>query len=215
MKQVTRRSLLGATVAVSTAALPGKGQAQVRAEPGLKPPKFTLSCNLELMFPKEMPHASRIEIAAAQGVKAYSFWNAAGKDLVAIEKTATKLGVVCGSMCGNGKTGWGTGLTKTGAEGEFLADIEENAKIARRLHCKNLVTFLGKVQQDTPWDVQYKQILEGLKKAADVAEKHDVYITLEPLNSVESPQMSMITTKEAFKIAGDVNHPRIRIDYDM
>lgn len=213
MPNGTRRSFLAATAGVGAVALPQKAQAGAETKP--KQPKFTLSCNLELMFPKETSHARRIEIAAAEGMKAYSFWGPGGKDLVAIQKTASKLGVVCGSICGNAITGWSTGLTKTGAEKAFLDELAETSKIARRLECQNLVSFLGVVQKDIPWAVQYKQIIEGLKKAGDAAEKNDVYITLEPLNGVEAPAMSMITTKEAFAITAEVNHPRIRIDYDV
>jgi hydroxypyruvate isomerase len=204
---IDRRSFLGA--AAGAAAWPSFAQ----ADP--KPAKFTLSCNLELMFPKDMPHVRRMEIVAAQGLKAYSFWGSGGKDLDAIARAAERLGLSCGSISGNGKTGWGAGLTQTGAEAAFLADLEANARIGRRLGCPNLISFVGKVQKDIPWDVQYRQIVEGLRRAGDVAEKYDAHVVLEPLNPVECPQMSVLSAREGFKIIAEVDHPRVKLDFDL
>ena len=57
-----------------------------------------------------------------------------------------------------------------------------------------------------------KRMVKVLKA---LAEKADVYVVLEPLNYVESPQMSMLTSHDAFLYAQESNHPRIKVDYDM
>jgi hydroxypyruvate isomerase len=74
---------------------------------------------------------------------------------------------------------------------------------------------VGETQPDIPLDVQHRQIIDGLKKAGDLAAKHDVYFCLEPLNSVESPKMSVLTARHGFKIIEEVNHPHVRLDFDM
>ncbi len=107
------------------------------------------------------------------------------------------------------------GLTKTGYEQEFLADILDHIQTAKKFNVQNLICFAGAVQKEIPWEVQYRQIIEGLRKAGDLADKHDVYVVLEPLNSVESPQMSVLSAKEGFKIVNEVNHPRVKLDFDM
>ncbi len=35
------------------------------------------------------------------------------------------------------------------------------------------------------------------------------------LNRVESPQMTMVTSRDAFDYAAEAEHPRIKVDYDM
>lgn len=210
---IKRREALAASLAVPAVALGRAGQAaQAPAGP---PQKFTLSVNLELMFNRNMPHADRIQLIADEGCKAFSFWGPGGKDLAAMEKVQQKTGLACGSVTGNGKTGWNTGLTKTGEEQAFLDDIAFHADVARRFGCQNLITFVGAVQKEIPWETQFRQIIDGLKRAGDLAEKKDVYVVLEPLNSVESPQMSVLSARDGFKILEAVNHPRVKLDFDM
>jgi hydroxypyruvate isomerase len=219
MKPMNRRRLLR-SAAVSPLALAGSGSllagnaaAQGNVPP--PPPKYTLSANLELMFPRSMPHDERIDLIAGQGLKAFSFWGAGGKDLDAMLRAQKRTGLACGSITGNGKTGWNTGLTKTGYEQAFLDDIAEHIETAKKFGVRNLITFVGEVQKEIPWETQYRQVIAGLRKAGDLAEKHDVYVCLEPLNSVESPQMSVLSAKEGFKIVAEVDHPRVKLDFDM
>ena len=57
------------------------GAAQAKSSPdsgatsqSIPPPKFTLSPNLEILFPKAMSYEERLEAAGGEGAKAYSFW---------------------------------------------------------------------------------------------------------------------------------------------
>jgi hydroxypyruvate isomerase len=204
MNDINRRTFLGAAAGATAAA--------ARAQDP-RGPKFSLSCNIELMFPKEMSLPRRLELIAAEGLKAYSLWGAREVDL--LRQTADRLGLACGSMSGNGRTGWSGGLTKPGAEPAFLEEIAATAKLAQRLGCTNLISFVGQVQKDVPWDAQYRQIIEGLRRAGDIAEEHKVDVVLEPLNPIESPNMSVLSAKEGFKIIDEVNHPRVKLDFDL
>lgn len=178
-------------------------------------PKYTLSVNIEMMFPGEMPRDERISRIADQGMKAFSFWTVSEEDERLMLVAQRRTGLACGSIAGTGRIGWTTGLTKTGYEKNYLDVITKNCEIARRFGCTNLVVFVGEVQKDIPWDRQYRQIVDGLKKAGDIAEKYDVFLCLEPLNRIESPQMTMLVAEDAFKIVTDVDHPRVKVDYDM
>ncbi len=205
-----RELLLGSALLPAVAAnLPGQ------TNPHDPRPGYTLSANIEIMFPREMPRSRRMEAVAAQGITAYSFWNVTAdeeKDMLAVQK---RTGLVCASIAGSGRTGWTTGLTKTGSEAAYLDAIKQNCEVAKRFGGPDLIVFAGEVQKDTPWETQYRQIISGLRKAGDIAEKYGVYICLEPLNHVESPQMSVLTAEEGFKIVAEVNHPRVKLDFDM
>jgi hydroxypyruvate isomerase len=216
MSSVTRRELLAAAGAapLALAGAPWERQApQLSGTP--PPPRYTLSANIELMFTKNVPHAERIERIAAAGIKAFSFWGSAGKDIKAMLQAQQKTGLACGSITGNGGTGWKTGLTATGHEDAFFKDFLTHIEVAKQFNVKNLICFLGQRQTDIPLEVQHKQIIEGLRKTGDIAAKHDVYFCLEPLNSVESPQMSVLSAKHGFQIIEEVNHPHVRLDFDM
>ncbi|WP_197491223.1 TIM barrel protein [Planctomyces sp. SH-PL62] len=195
-----------------------RGAAEVRAEvldEDLPPPRYTLAMNIEIMFPGGMPHAQRIAEVAGCGAKHYGFWDYVGKDLDAMLEAQHKHGLTCVSMTGAPKTGWSTGLTKSGEEAAFLEDFEGACAAARRFGAENLITFVGRIQPEIPWETQRAQIIAGLKKAGPIAEKYGVYLTLEPLNRVESPQMAMITARDAFDFAAEAGHPRVKVDFDI
>jgi hydroxypyruvate isomerase len=178
-------------------------------------PKYTLSVNLELMFPREMPVLERLQRVADEGAKAYSFWAFGGKDLDKMRAIQDRHKMTCASITGANKTGWNTGLTKTGYEKEFLADFSEAVAVAKKMGVPNLITFVGEIQKNIAPEVQHAQIVSGLKKAGDIAGAAGVFLTLEPLNAVESPQMSVNTTAYAYKIIAEVAHPHVKVDFDL
>ena len=178
-------------------------------------PKYTLSVNIEMMFPSDTRRDERIKRVADQGMKAFSFWTVSDEDERLMLAAKSQTGLACGSIAGSGKIGWSTGLTKTGHEKAYIDVITKNCQVANRFGANNLIVFVGEVQTDIPWETQFKQIVDGLKKVGDIAEKHGVFICLEPLNRVESPKMSMPLSEDAFKIVIAVNHPRVKVDYDL
>lgn len=211
----TRRQFLAASAAAPLFLSARAAEAAPGADDDLPPPKYQLAMNLEILFPRGMPYEERLEQAARCGAKHYGFWSYQNKDLDALLEVQHKHGLTCVSITGANKTGWTTGLTKTGEEAAFLDDFEAACQVAKRLGAENLITFVGAVQKEIPWEVQRAQIIAGLKKAGPIAESYGVYLTLEPLNRVESPQMSMVTARDAFAFAAESNHPRIKVDYDM
>jgi len=94
--------------------------------------KYTLSVNIEMMFPREMPRDERIRRIADQGMKAFSFWSVSEEDERLMLVAQKQTGLACGSIAGSGKIGWTTGLTKTGHEKAYFDVITKNCEIARR-----------------------------------------------------------------------------------
>lgn len=205
-----RQFLIASASALGLASL----RNEARATDDLPPPKYTLAMNLEIMFPGK-PYEDRIVAAADCGAKHYGFWGWPGKNLDAMLKVHEKLGMGCVSISGNPKTGWNTGLTKTGQEQAFLDDFAQACKVANRFGATNLITFVGKVQPDIPKETQREQIVAGLKKAGAIAQEHKVYLTLEPLNRVESPQMTMLEVGDAYDYCEGAAHPHIKVDFDI
>ena len=212
--KASRRQFLASGVATPLL-LAGPSARAAEAEDQLPEPKYQLAMNLELMFPGGTPYEERMEQAARCGAKHYAFWGPAGKNLDAMLEVHYRLGMTCVSIAGSPKTGWTTGLTRPGAEGAFLEDFEAICGVAQRFGAENLVTFVGARQPDVPWEAQRANVVAGLKRAGDIAMGHGVYLTLEPLNRVESPQMSMLLAREAFDFAAEVGHPHVKVDYDL
>jgi len=213
----TRRQLLAAAAAAPLVltAQETKARAEGAPEDALPQPRYQLAINLEIMFPRSMPYEERIEQVAACGARHYGFWSWENKHLDKMLEVHHRHGMTCVSVTGNPKTGWNTGLTKTGAEQAFLDDFEAACQMAQRFGAENLITFVGATQKEIPWETQHAQIVEGLKKAGAIAQKYGVYLVLETLNRVESPQMTMLTSHDAFQFAALADHPHVKVDFDI
>jgi hydroxypyruvate isomerase len=206
---VSRRALLA-----SGAAIPFAFDTPAGAAPGAPP--YTLSINIEVMFPRAMPRPDRMKVVAAQGFKAYSFWNTTEEEQDAMLKVQEQLGLKCASITGPGNSGSTTGLTKPGMEKAYLDDITARVKMATRFGGPQPIIFVGRTQPDVPWEQQRSQIVSGLKKAGDIAAERGITLVMEPLSSANRQgRMALDTAAEAFPAIAEVNHPHVRICFDM
>ena len=215
----TRRDVLQAAAAVPLGLLPRRAEAATTA---LAAPPYTISINIEIMFNTgrgnpPMPRADRIRAVAAKGFKAYSFWNATPEERKAMIKAQQETGLKCVSLVGTGAAGGSTGFTKPGAQEALLTEIKERVEIAKELGTQpDLITFVGIIQPDVPWETQRAQIVDGLKRAGDIAAAGGVTIALEPLSvNPNQPRRALDRCLEAFPVIKDVNHPNVKICFDL
>jgi len=184
------------------------------AAPG--PPPYTLSINIEVMFPRTMPRPQRMEIVAAQGFKAYGFWNTTEEEQDAMLKVQQKTGLKCTSITGPGNSVSNTGLTKPGMEDVFLKDMTARAKMAAKFGGAQSIIFVGKQQPDVPWEQQRSQIVSGLKKVGDIGAEHKMTFIVEPLSSTQAQgRMALDTAAAAFPVIAEVAHPNVRVCSDF
>jgi hydroxypyruvate isomerase len=180
------------------------------------PPPYTLSINIEIMFPSAMPRPQRMEIVAAQGFKAYSFWNASEQEQDAMLKVQERAGLKCVSITGPGNSGSTTGLSKPGMEQGYLDEITARVKMASRFGGPHPIIFVGRLQPDVPWPQQRAQIISGLKKAGDIAAERGITLVMEPLSDQNGQgRMALDTAAEAFPAIEEVAHPHVKVCFDM
>jgi hydroxypyruvate isomerase len=217
LNPLTRRALISSAVgsAAGPLLLNGQTAGAGQASGAKQAPPYTLSANVEIMFPRAMARDKRMQAVAAHGMKAYSFWTASPDEQNAMLAVQQRTGLKCVSIVGSGRPGRTTGLTKTGAEQAYLDAIKENCEVSKRFGGPDLIIFVGEVQPDIPWETQYRQIVAGLRKAGEIAQQYGVYLVLEALNRVESPRMSVLTARENFQIIDEVAHPHVKVDFDM
>jgi hydroxypyruvate isomerase len=207
--RISRRAILA-----SGAALPFAFDAEAATAPG--PPPYTLSINIEIMFPRAMPRPERMKVVAAEGFKAYSFWNTTEQEQDAMLKVQEKTGLRCASITGPGTSGNSTGLTRPGMEKLYLDDITAKVKMASRFGGPQPIIFVGRNQADVAWEQQRTQIVSGLKKAGDIAAERGITLVVEPLSSANGqPRMALDTAAAAFPAIEDVSHPHVKICFDM
>lgn len=217
----SRRDVLLAGVA-APAGLLGLGRGEALAGPAVAPPPYTISINIEIMFNAgrgvpAMPRADRIRAVAAAGFKAYSYWNANPEERKAMIQAQQETGLKCVSLVGTGTAGGSTGFTKPGAQDALLTEIRERVEIAKEFGTKpDLISFLGIIQPDVPWETQRAQIVEGLKRAGDIAAAAGVIISVEPLSvNPNQARRALDRCIEAYPVIREVNHPNVKICFDL
>jgi hydroxypyruvate isomerase len=209
---LSRRELLHAGI-VAPLGLAAAG----RQSAALGPPPYTISINIEIMFrATKYTRADRIRAVAGNGFKAYSFWSADEADRKEMLKAQKETGLTCVSLVGTGQAGGTTGFTRPGAAEALLKEFAERVAIAQDFGTPDLISFVGQIQNDVPWDVQRTGIIDGLKRAGDIAAKGGVTITLEPLSvNPNQPRRALDRCLEAFPAIKDVNHPNVKICFDL
>jgi hydroxypyruvate isomerase len=206
---ISRRELLAAGVLAPLAAGAGR---QSAGSPG--PPPYKLSINIELMWRStKLSRVDRIREIAAKGFTGYSFWSANAEERAAMLKAQKETGLTCVSIVGTGPSGSTTGFTRPGAADTLLNEIKERVEIAKQFGAPDLISFVGLYQTDVPWEVQRAGIVEGLKRAGDIAAAGGVSIVFEPLSDL--PRRALDRTAEAYPLIAEVNHPNVKLCFDM
>ncbi|MGH9159887.1 MAG: TIM barrel protein [Vicinamibacteraceae bacterium] len=179
------------------------------------PPPFTTSINIEIMFDRSVPKHERIRAVAAQQVKAYSFWRASDEEQKAMLEAQQHIGLACSCVVGSGKTGRTSGLTRPGAEQQYLDELALGVGMAQRFGGADAIVFPGARHDDIPWETQRENLIQGLRKAGDLAKEHGVHLVLEPLNRVESPEIAIVTAEAAFDVVSAAAHTHVKVDFDI
>lgn len=216
--KLSRRELLAAGLAApfGVQALAGQPLQAQETTRRREPPPYTLSINIEIMFPRTMSRADRLRAVADNGFKAYSFWSASPEERAAMVRAQQETGLTCVSIVGTGQAGGTTGFTRPGAADVLLEEIRERVQIAQEFGKPDLISFVGQYQNDVPWEVQRAGIVDGLKRAGDIAAAGGVTITYEPLSvDGNQPRRALDRTLETYPVIAEVNHPNVKVCFDI
>ena len=146
----------------------------------------------------------------ALGFDAIETYNWKSLDLKAVRAACEKTGVELISMCTTEFR-----LTDPAYRRAWLDGLQESVAAAGVAGAKRLITQVG---QDTgaPRAAQHESIVAGLKAAAPILEKGGVTIMIEPLNTiVDHKGYYLWSSPEAFDIIREVNHPLVKVIYDI
>lgn len=97
----------------------------------------------------------------------------------------------------------------------LMDDLKKAIPGAKELGCKQFIyTAYTRVPTQTP-EQQRAAIVDTLKYAADVLEKENIEIVLEPIHLAEHKEEAVISVVEAFEITRAVSSPRVKVLYDF
>ncbi len=212
MSSISRRRLLAA--APLAAAVPhalGSLRYQDPERPA-RTRRTKFAANVEMWWRKQ-PFLDRIRAAADLGFPAIEFWPWRGKDIDAIAALTRELKIDVAQF-----TGWGftPGLNDPANHDAFVAAIEAGCGVAKRLNCKMMTVVGGNDQPGMTQTQMHDNIIAGLRRAAPIAEKHDVMLILEPMNiRVDHKGHCLYGSPGALRICRAVDSSHVKINWDL
>jgi hydroxypyruvate isomerase len=174
---------------------------------------FKFSMMLWTFF-RDLPFEQRLEKAAQAGYHAVELVNEFEKwsdgDFLRANARKRSLGITFDATAGVRK-----GIANPAARDAFLADLYQMLVIAGKLECPAVIVLSGDKIDGLSPGTQHQSCIDTLKRAAELADKQQVTLLLENIDSEENPTYYLTSVAEGFEIVRAVNHPNVKFLYDF
>lgn len=100
-------------------------------------------------------------------------------------------------------------------QNEFLKEIRESVEVAKRVNAKWMTVVPGYVDQRLNMQYQTANVIESLRRAADILEPHGLTMVLEPLNFRDHPGLFLSESPQAYQICKAVDSASCKILFDI
>lgn len=108
-----------------------------------------------------------------------------------------------------------TGIADPQARDKFLADLTGFIPVVEQLECPAIIVLSGNRVEGISRDAHHQSCIEALKRASEIADKHNLSLLLENIDQEENPKYYLTSVAEGFEIIREVNHPRVKFLYDF
>ena len=98
---------------------------------------------------------------------------------------------------------------------EFLQQIKESVEVAKRVNAKWMTVVPGFVDLKQDIGYQTANVVESLKYASEILEKHNLIMVLEPLNFFNHPGAFLNKIPQAYQICKAVDSASCKILFDV
>lgn len=161
-----------------------------------------------------------VERTAEVGVPGFEFFGWDEEQVGAVAAAADEHGVDVVSAGATGvaanASGGGPSMTDPSLVEEAVADVERALAATEPLDLDVMVLTVGPERPRTSRAAQHNAVVDTLRGAAPAAAARDVTLVVEPLNTrVDHPGYFLTTTDEAVEIVHAVDHPNVKVLYDV
>lgn len=177
------------------------------------PVPFKLSVMLWTVF-RDLPFADRLEKVAQAGytnvelVDEYRQWSE--QDFRHAGQVRRRLGITFDAAAGVKHS-----LTNPAEREALLVEVRRMLTVLEELECPALILLSGDTVPGLSREVQRSSCLEGLKRAAELAQVRGITLLLENIDPEENPQYYLTSAAEGLAIVEAVKHPQVRFLYDL
>ncbi len=210
---IERRELLktgGALLAGAAAARP-----QSSAPPKARITSSVMLWTLKGSFEEKLEMAARAGMQSVELIGEYAQWS--DQDIARIKKTASSFGLGMDRLIGS--PDWGkrpVAMVDPANREAFLADVRNAIGYAKKLEIPQIILMSGNAIAGRTHEEQYASLLEGAKRAGDLAAEAKLTMIVEPLNSLINHKGFFLTTcTEGLKLIREVDNPHVRLLFDL
>jgi hydroxypyruvate isomerase len=160
----------------------------------------------------------QLKFMADQGFTAFEDNGMMGRDVAMQEKIGKTLADLNMTM-GVFVVQKGGNMANTLAAGKqeyidiFLDGCRRSIDVAKRVNAKWMTVVPGGFERKLPIGVQDANVIEALRRGAEILEPHGLVMVLEPLS--DSPDLYLRTSEQTYMICKAVNSPSCKILYDI
>lgn len=160
----------------------------------------------------------QLKFMSDQGFTALEDNGLMGRDVAVqtkIGETLQKLGMTMGVFV----VDKGGNMANTLAAGKkenidiFLDGCRRAVDVAKRVNAKWMTVVPGAFERRLPTGIQDANVIEALRRGAEILEPHGLVMVLEPLS--DSPDLYLQTSDQTYMICKAVNSPACKILYDI
>jgi hydroxypyruvate isomerase len=95
----------------------------------------------------------------------------------------------------------------------FLNGCKRAVEVAKRVNAKWMTVVPGNFERNLPIGVQTGNVIDALRRGAEILEPHGLVMVLEPLS--DSPDLFLRTSDQTYEICRGVNSKSCKILYDI
>jgi hydroxypyruvate isomerase len=160
----------------------------------------------------------QLKFMADQGFTAFEDNGMMGRDVAMQEKIGKTLADLNMTM-GVFVVQKGGNMANTLAAGKqeyidiFLDGCRKSVDVAKRVNAKWMTVVPGSFERKLPIGVQDANVIDALRRGAEILEPHGLVMVLEPLS--DSPDLYLRTSEQTYMICKAVNSPSCKILYDI
>jgi hydroxypyruvate isomerase len=160
----------------------------------------------------------QIKFMHDQGFRAIEDNGLLGRSVEAQEKIGkelARLNMTMGVFVVDGGENWKTSLTtgKQEFKDNFVKTCQRCVETAKRVNAKWMTVVPGFFDRSTPMGIQTANVVDALRRGAEIFEPHNLVMVLEPLS--DTPDLFMRFSDQTFELCKAVDSPSCKILYDI
>lgn len=132
-----------------------------------------------------------------------------------IGKTLRDLGMTMGVFVVDGGDNWKTSLTtgKQEFKDNFIKTCKNSVEAAKRVNAKWATVVPGFFERKMPMGIQTANVVDALRRGAEIFEPHGLIMVLEPLS--DTPELFLRYSDQTFEICKAVKSPSCKLLFDI